>query len=187
MTQVLTPVANKFGTYRLIMGAAMFKLITGLTIAAGGVQLWPLWGFLFLCNRLSASVWGFYNLSFSDVIDEDMLINKRRESMSVSVHGVQALFVKPAQSLAPILGVAFLPAGAMKTNVADMTPHQAGVVEAAAFKLLWAVPTVCGVIQVLIWRAYRLHGAVLKEMKLRLRDWESWLQNDAKSMGPGQV
>lgn len=44
--------------------------------------------------------------------------------MSVSVHGVQALFVKPAQSLAPILGLAFLPAGALKTDLVDMTPRQ---------------------------------------------------------------
>lgn len=44
--------------------------------------------------------------------------------MSVSVHGVQALFVKPAQSLAPILGMAFLPDGALKTDLTDMTSVQ---------------------------------------------------------------
>lgn len=58
------------------------------------------------------------------MIDEDTLRNRRPESMSVSVHGVQALFVKPAQSLAPILGMAFLPAGALKTDVAKMTPRE---------------------------------------------------------------
>lgn len=58
------------------------------------------------------------------VIDEDTLRNKRPESMSVSVHGVQALFVKPAQSLAPILGMAFLPSGALKTDLVDMSSRQ---------------------------------------------------------------
>lgn len=53
--------------------------------------------------------------------------------MSVSVHGVQALFVKPAQSLAPIIGLAFLPAGALKTNLADMTPRQVRVRRARVF------------------------------------------------------
>ncbi|CAN0331666.1 unnamed protein product, partial [Discosporangium mesarthrocarpum] len=67
MTQVLTPVANHFGTYQLMMWASIFKLVAGLAMCAGGVGLWPLWGTLFLLTRLSASVWGFYNLSFSDV------------------------------------------------------------------------------------------------------------------------
>lgn len=58
------------------------------------------------------------------VIDEDTLRNRRPESMSVSVHGVQALFVKPAQSLAPMLGVACLPGGALKTDLADMSRKQ---------------------------------------------------------------
>lgn len=60
----------------------------------------------------------------SKVIDEDTLRNKRPESMSVSVHGLQALFVKPAQSLAPMLGMAFLPAGALKTDLVDMSSRQ---------------------------------------------------------------
>lgn len=31
--------------------------------------------------------------------------------------------------------------------------------------------------EVLIWRAYRLHGAALKEMKRNLKAWESFLSN----------
>ncbi|CAN0480847.1 unnamed protein product, partial [Laminaria digitata] len=124
MTQVLTPVADRFGTYSVIMWAAMFKLVAGSLMWAAGGQAWPLWTLLFLGNRLAATAWGFYNLSFSDVIDEDTLRNQRPESMSVSVHGVQALFVKPAQSLAPMLGMAFLPRGSLKTKLADMTTPQ---------------------------------------------------------------
>lgn len=60
------------------------------------------------------------------VIDEDTLRNRRPESMSVSVHGVQALFVKPAQSLAPILGMKLLPQNSLKTDLADMTAEQVG-------------------------------------------------------------
>ena len=44
--------------------------------------------------------------------------------MSVSVHGVQALFVKPAQSLAPMVGMALLPSGALKTDLVDMSSGQ---------------------------------------------------------------
>lgn len=54
--------------------------------------------------------------------------------MSCSVHGVQALFVKPAQSLAPMLGMAFLPRGALKTDLTDMTSPQVCFVRA------WTAP-----------------------------------------------
>lgn len=67
MTQVLTPVADRFGTYRLIMGAAGFKLLAGALMFVAGRRAWPLWTLLFLGNRLAATAWGFYNLSFSDV------------------------------------------------------------------------------------------------------------------------
>lgn len=48
----------------------------------------------------------------------------------------------------------------------------------AAFTLMWAVPAACGAVQVLIWRAYKLHGPALKNMKDRLREWEMSLSND---------
>lgn len=67
MTQVLTPVADRLGTYRLIMGAALFKLVAGALMFVAGRRAWPLWALLFLGNRLAATTWGFYNLSFSDV------------------------------------------------------------------------------------------------------------------------
>lgn len=98
--------------------------------------------------------------------------------MSVSVHGLQALFVKPAQSLAPVLGMYFLPRGALKRELTAMSPDEASRVRQAAFTILWSVPAVCGAIQVLIWRAYRLHGSALKDMKERLREWERWLNNE---------
>ena len=44
--------------------------------------------------------WGFYDLIMADVIDEDRVKWERKESVSTSVHGVQALIVKPSQSLA---------------------------------------------------------------------------------------
>ena len=67
MTQVLTPVADRFGTYRVIMWAAVFKLVAGSLMWAAGGQAWPLWTLLFLGNRLASTAWGFYNLSFADV------------------------------------------------------------------------------------------------------------------------
>lgn len=67
MTQVFTPIADRFGTYHLILWAAAFKLIAGAAMFCAGGQAWPLWALLFLGNRLAGTVWGFYNLSFSDV------------------------------------------------------------------------------------------------------------------------
>lgn len=41
---------------------------------------------------------------------------------------------------------------------------------------MWAVPAACGAMQVMIWRAYKLHGPALKIMKARLREWEASLR-----------
>lgn len=67
MTQILTPVADRFGVYSVMLYAAAFKVAAGCTTFAFGVRAWPVWALLFLGNRLAATVWSFYNLSFSDV------------------------------------------------------------------------------------------------------------------------
>lgn len=67
MVQVFTPIADRYGTYRLMMWAATFKLVAGSLMFCTAGRMWPLWALLFLGNRLAQTVWGFYNLSFSDV------------------------------------------------------------------------------------------------------------------------
>lgn len=98
MTQVLTPVADRFGTYHLMLWAAAFKVLAGGVILAAGVRAWPVWAMMFLGTRLAGTVWGFYNLSFSDVSVLDENTPKAR-STDVSSRGLQGCFRSPPDDL----------------------------------------------------------------------------------------
>lgn len=114
---VLTPLANKFGKYVVIRYCTILKLGIGLLMMCCQVHQWMIWSPLFLLNQLLLSTSGFYDVIIADVIDEDIVRNNRPGTMSTSVHGIQALFVKPSQSIAPVLGVYFITAHAMNTLV----------------------------------------------------------------------
>eukprot|EP01112_Ceratiomyxa_fruticulosa_P008723 TRINITY_DN225_c0_g1_i8.p1 TRINITY_DN225_c0_g1~~TRINITY_DN225_c0_g1_i8.p1 ORF type:complete len:480 (-),score=71.28 TRINITY_DN225_c0_g1_i8:354-1793(-) len=175
MTQILTPFANRYGVYQLIWNCTLSKLIFSFLMVLAGIQSsYVIWAFLFVLIRLSNSSWSFYNLAFSDVIDEDKMLNKREESISVAVHGIQALFVKPAQSLAPILGVYVLSSTPFyKQPLQSLTPSQLSVIQSNIFQLLALSPLICGALQLLVWRNFSLHGLKLKELKQYLYSKES--------------
>lgn len=114
---ILTPFANQYGKHAVIQFCTTAKLIVGLSMTLVGVNSWYIWMPLFLLNHLLLQSSGFYDVIIADVIDEDMVRNRRTQSMSTSVHGVQALFVKPAQSIAPMIGVYILSEYAMNHTV----------------------------------------------------------------------
>lgn len=88
MVIVLTPLANKYGAYHVINNGTRIKVILGILMLLGGMRAWPWWSLLYITNVVvSKAVSGFYNLVFSDVIDEDQVRYSRRENLSASMHG----------------------------------------------------------------------------------------------------
>ena len=103
--QMMTPFANKYGLYDFIKRVNEALMAVNLLALLVGFESHMLWGLLVVIQMVLFASWGFYDLIMADVIDGDRVKNKRKESVSTSVHGVQALIVKPSQSLAPMLGV----------------------------------------------------------------------------------
>lgn len=76
-------------------------------------------------------------------------------------------FTKPAQSVAPMFVVAILSRVGYEPAVGDAVgastdasaAHISQPVREAMFVLLWAVPLVCGCVQLALWMAYSLRGA----------------------------
>ena len=98
--------------------------------------------------------------------------------MATSVHGVQALIVKPSQSIAPVVGVWILArfglnandaagAGAGEAEAPAAIPHSAEL-QSAAYFLTFGVPLLCTCVQLLIWRRFDLHGEKLAAVKSSL-------------------
>ena len=81
--------------------------------------------------------------------------NKRKESVSTSVHGVQALIVKPSQSLSPMLGVWLLSRNGLhnnknveKNNNEDQYSIESNTnLQHAIFLLMFGVPLICTICQ----------------------------------------
>ena len=108
----------------------------------------------------------------ADVIDEDRLKHRRKESVATSIHGVHALIVKPSQSLAPVLGVYLLNANGLQ-NLSEEGPMSPEL-QSAIFNLTFGAPLVCSVLQYIIWNYFTLRGSHLESVKKGLID----MQND---------
>jgi len=169
LTIALTPLANTYGAYQVINMGTWAKVLLSFGMIVGGIQAWGWWSALYLINVvLSKAIWGFYNLVFSDVIDEDSVINNRRENLSASMHGIHALFVKPAQSLGPMVGVWIISKYPYKEPLSNLTSETTAELQGAVFSLISWVPILCAVLQLFVWRYYTLHGTHLASVKTRL-------------------
>ncbi len=130
------------------------------------------------------------NLVVSDLVDEDFIIHQRPEvrlparlppprarrargaqAVAALVFGTSNLLAKPGQTLAPVLGTLFLRSqlsGEELVAVDAAVPGAAGAGSeqtAAIFSMLVVVPTVCAVLQLVVWTQFRLRGAQLRAIK----------------------
>jgi len=156
--------------------ATMDHLTSGVTAAAA---------FMVLQRALGSATFGWFPLAVSDIIDADKRAFRRSRKLATSVFGLNALIVKPAESLAPMLFAPVLhdfaaaadaddasPSSAAAAVsswwssllwvLGDKTPSDGEVSEAdralVAWRLVWGVPVVCGILQLLLWNFYRLRG-----------------------------
>ncbi|KAA0168299.1 hypothetical protein FNF27_07179 [Cafeteria roenbergensis] len=198
----LTPLLLRVGhSYPLIRGAFAGKVLFALAVGAAvgsaapgiasdgaawwasGVGLAAL--FMVLHRALANVTFGWFPLAVSDIIDADKAAYRRQRRLGTSVFGLNAMIVKPAESLAPMLFAPVLhdfAAAAAETAssaaaelapvsgwwssllwlLGDPTPADGEVNEAhraiVAWRLVWGVPAVCGAIQLALWSFYKLRG-----------------------------
>eukprot|EP01063_Lacrimia_lanifica_P013351 TRINITY_DN1999_c0_g2_i1.p1 TRINITY_DN1999_c0_g2~~TRINITY_DN1999_c0_g2_i1.p1 ORF type:complete len:536 (+),score=124.94 TRINITY_DN1999_c0_g2_i1:98-1705(+) len=114
---------------------------------------------LLLCRVLIENVCRLEPLLITDLIDEDCVIHKRRHLMSSVMFGAVALFSKPAQSLAPILGYYF---------ISRASTTQVGL-WLTALSLTFLVPIFVTVLEIVVWAQYGLSGSHLDFVKTALK------------------
>jgi hypothetical protein len=208
MALSLTPVLLRVGhSYPMIQAAFAGKILmagaagalsmgilpaSSLSAEGGGSAGWGHWGiaaFMVLHRAMGAVTFGWFAMAVSDIIDDDKRRNRRSRGLATSVFGLNAMIVKPAESLAPMLFAPVLhdfaaaAGGDMVASVGkssdfsgavsgwwssllwvlgDATPLDGQVSPGdralVAWRLVWGVPVVCGMLQLLLWSAYPLHG-----------------------------
>ena len=188
--QILTPLADRMGLHAMISMVIKLSLATGIAALLIGRSAWWLWGILLVLQRFALSSWGFYDLIMADVIDADRVKHQRPSSVSTSIHGVQSLIVKPAQSVAPMIGVWLLTRNGLveghhgklvsleNHTLAKMGNSTGGKITADAsvalqstvFYLTFGVPLICTVAQLFLWKRFDLRDDKLRKVKEALRN-----------------
>ncbi|XP_069756252.1 transmembrane protein 180 isoform X2 [Narcine bancroftii] len=138
--------------------------------------------FLSLCNSNRVFTEGtckLLNLVISDLVDEDFVINKRKQAASALLFGMVALVTKPGQTFAPLIGTWLLYVytgydifqhdalrDIVSTRpVAEQNAVWMKAVRQGCFYLLVFIPVTCSVLQLLAWSQFSLHGKRLQTIK----------------------
>jgi len=175
--QILTPYANKVGLHGLLKIVIQLSILVSILALVVGRHLFYVWGILVVVQRFLLSSWGFYDLVMADVIDADRVKYQRKKSVATSVHGVQSLIVKPAQSLAPMCGIWILSiTGVSDSELAGQSTTvgedngAVGSQRNGVYWLTFGLPLVCSLCQLWIWSKWKLKGKQLMEVKRRVKE-----------------
>ncbi|XP_016115301.1 transmembrane protein 180-like [Sinocyclocheilus grahami] len=160
---------HKFGYYRLILitfyveaGSAVIMLLLG----PGNYYFLAL--FLTSNMVLVQAAFSLFNLPLADIIDSDLQKYKRSSPLSSMVFGTNALFTKPAQSLAPMLVVSVLNQygyAEIKDVGKAADPSALQSLHSVMFYLVCVVPLCVTALQVLAWRPFSIRESHTMDSK----------------------
>lgn len=170
---------RQFGVYTVIKWLFYVKLALSVVMLVCGPN-WPtLLCFYIASNRVfTEGTCKLLNLIISDLVDEDFVLHNRKQAISALIFGTSALFSKPGQTIAPLLGTWLLAeqtghslfySDDLWTSSTDrITSFQDSAndnLRWGCFYVLVYVPIVCACLQIFVWMRFKLHGVRLQWVK----------------------
>ncbi|KAM8798640.1 transmembrane protein 180-like [Eudromia elegans] len=156
---------KKFGYYRMILFSFYFEGIAAAIIFFLGPDHYYLLAFYLTTNMVIVQAsFSLFNLPLADIVDADLIKHKRRSPLSSMVFGTNALFTKPAQSLAPMLVVTILNQFGyenLTNEIAQPDPSLFLGLHDAMFYLICLVPLCIAVLQILTWTRFSIQNSHL--------------------------
>ena len=146
----IAPALRKFGLYRMMQLLYLLKILIS-AVAFGSLQpgqssVSSFCAF-FLANKImTETICRHGNLVVAELSDQDCHRNSRANSRSSMYFGAIALFSKPGQAIAAMIGWKAL------DN------------EYYFFVALTLVPCICGILQVLLWRKFTFSSSKYEEV-----------------------
>ncbi|XP_061701659.1 transmembrane protein 180-like isoform X2 [Syngnathoides biaculeatus] len=140
---------HSLGYYRIILYTFYLECWGGVTIVG-------------LRRVLVQASFSLFGLPLADIIDADMHKYKRSSPLSSMVFGTNALFTKPAQSLAPMLVLNILNQFGyeeMKDAGRDSDPRALSSLHSVMFYMVCAVPMCVAGVQILAWRLFSIRSS----------------------------
>lgn len=182
---------RRYGVYHIIRWLFMLKL--GLSVAmllAGADHIYLLCIFIASNRVFTEGTCKLLKLVISDLVDEDYVVNRRRQAASALLFGMVALLTKPGQTLAPLIGTWLLcvytgydifdrsppltdpavapPLGPLAPPIGPVAPPLGSVtppLRLGCFHMLVLVPIFCSLLQLVAWSRFTLHGRRLQGVK----------------------
>ncbi|KGL86621.1 Transmembrane protein 180, partial [Charadrius vociferus] len=153
---------KKFGYYRIILFSFYFEGVAAAVMFILGPEHYYLLAFYLTTNIVIVQAsFSLFNLPLADIVDADLIKHKRRSPLSSMVFGTNALFTKPAQSLAPMLVVTILNQFGyenLSKEDAQLDPSLFLGLHDAMFYLICLVPLCIAVIQILTWTPFSIQN-----------------------------
>ncbi|CAJ0570141.1 unnamed protein product, partial [Mesorhabditis spiculigera] len=158
----LEKVVVRVGAGRLLLFSYLVSAIAAICFSF--FSGWPYIVMLFmLIDAITVhSAAPLFNIIISDYIDEDTKRYSRRSPISSFVFSLNALFTKPAQSVAPVLIVQLLNAYGYQAYLVDKLSTEA--LRAAVQYVLYGTPLVLGALQYCVFSRYSLLHKPSKEL-----------------------
>ncbi|XP_019625770.1 PREDICTED: transmembrane protein 180-like [Branchiostoma belcheri] len=171
-TLLLSPVVEQVGSYRVILASFYLELVCAVGMFLAGPQPWLVVLYLLMDMSIPGAIFNLFNISVSDIIDADCKKYARKTPLSSMFFGMNALFTKPAQSLAPMLVVSIL----NRYGYEDLVRSTTGLGTSTAghdelrqvmFHIFCLLPATIAFLQILVWKPYSLkdsHASTAKHI-----------------------
>uniref|UniRef100_A0A8D2APX5 Major facilitator superfamily domain containing 13A n=1 Tax=Sciurus vulgaris TaxID=55149 RepID=A0A8D2APX5_SCIVU len=174
---------RRWGVYVVVRGLFLLKLGLSLLMLVAGPDHPGLLCFFIASNRVfTEGTCKLLTLVVTDLVDEDLVLNHRKQATSALLFGMVALVTKPGQTFAPLLGTWLLcfytghdlfqqppmtPVGSAQPwpEPPAPAPAQAPTLRQGCFYLLVLIPITCALLQLFTWSQFTLHGRRLHMVK----------------------
>ncbi|XP_006880043.1 PREDICTED: transmembrane protein 180 [Elephantulus edwardii] len=194
------PLCRRWGVYAVVRGLFLLKLGLSLLMLLAGPDCPSLLCFFIASNRVfTEGTCKLLTLVVTDLVDEDLVLNHRKQAASALLFGMVALVTKPGQTFAPLLGTWLLcfytghdlfqqapltPMGSAQPwpEPPAPPPAQAPTLRQGCFYLLVLVPIICALLQLFTWSQFTLHGRHLHAVKAQRQNLSQAQTQDVKTV-----
>uniref|UniRef100_A0A3P8SXV7 Major facilitator superfamily domain containing 13a-like n=1 Tax=Amphiprion percula TaxID=161767 RepID=A0A3P8SXV7_AMPPE len=151
------------GYYKIVLFTFYMEAgMAAVMLAIGPQHYYILACFLTVNMVIIQAAFSLFGLPLADIIDTDLQTYKRSSPLSSMVFGTNALFTKPAQSLAPMITLNILNRFGyeqLKDAGRDSDPSTLESLHSVMFYLVCLVPMCVAALQVLAWRPFSIRNS----------------------------
>lgn len=154
---------HSLGYYKIILYTFYMEAGMSAFMLALGTQHYYILAFFLTINMvIIQAAFSLFGLPLADIIDTDLQKYKRSSPLSSMVFGTNALFTKPAQSLAPMIVLNILNQFGyeqLKEAGRDANPSSLESLHSVMFYLVCLVPMCVAALQALAWRPFSIRNS----------------------------